>query len=274
MSVRVETDVPLSGLTTLRLGGPARRLVTVASERELIDAVRGADAAGEGLLVLGGGSNVVVGDDGFPGTVVRIATRGIRVESDDDCSGATVAVAAGEPWDDVVGHAVDHGWAGIEALSGIPGSTGATPVQNVGAYGQEVSDSVARVRTWDRERGAVRTFASGECGFAYRDSRFRGSDRWVVLEVVFQLRHADVGVPLRYAELARRLGVESGVRAPLADVREAVLHLRRGKGMVLDAGDRVTWSAGSFFTNPLLAAVAAADLPAGAPRWPQAVGRV
>lgn len=272
--MQVDYDVPLADLTTLRLGGPARRLVTVTTEGQLCAAVRDADAAGEPVLVLGGGSNVVVSDAGFDGTVVHVATHGIRVESDDDCSGATVAVAAGEPWDDVVAYAVAAGWAGVEALSGIPGSTGATPVQNVGAYGQEVSDVVARVRTWDREAGAVRTFAAPDCAFGYRDSRFRGTDRWVVLEVVFQLAHGDLGPPVRYAELARRLGVEPGGRAPLAEVRDAVLALRRGKGMVLDPPDPDTWSAGSFFTNPLLDTDAAARLPADAPRWPQADGRV
>jgi UDP-N-acetylmuramate dehydrogenase len=188
--------------------------------------------------------------------VVRVETTGVQVESADSCGGATVRVAAGVDWDALVEQAVDTGWAGIEALSGIPGSTGATPVQNVGAYGQEVSDTIAQVRVWDRQTATVRTFAGPDCGFTYRDSRFKGGDgkggRYVVLEVVFQLRIGDVSQPVRYADLARSLQVEPGARVPLADVRAAVLELRRRRGMVLDAADPDTWSCGSFFTNPVL----------------------
>ena len=145
------------------------------------------------------------------------------------------------------------GWVGVEALSGIPGSVGATPIQNVGAYGQEVSQTISRVRVWDRRLKGVRTFAAADCGFGYRTSRFKADpSRHVVLDVTFQFRQGDLGAPVAYAELARTLGVEPGARAPMADVRRAVLGLRGGKGMVLDPADHDTWSAGSFFTNPVL----------------------
>ena len=265
--------------TTLRLGGPAARWVEATTDEELVDAVTAADDRGEPLLVLGGGSNLVVADAGFPGTVVHVATRGIVADVDDSgdpsCSGATVTVAAGESWDVLVAHAVERGWSGIEALSGIPGSVGATPIQNVGAYGQEVSQTIARVRVWDRVLRGVRTFAASECRFGYRSSRFKADPgRHVVLDVTFQFRMGSLAAPVQYAELARTLGVEEGQRAPLADVREAVLGLRGGKGMVLDADDHDTWSAGSFFTNPFLSPEQAAALPADAPRWEQPDGTV
>jgi UDP-N-acetylmuramate dehydrogenase len=264
----------LADLTTLRLGGPPRRLVHARTEAELLTAVRGADDAGTPLLLLAGGSNLVVGDDGFDGTVVRIETSGVDVATD-TCGGAFVTVAAGEGWDALVARAVDRGWVGIEALSGIPGSVGATPIQNVGAYGQEVADTVASVRTWDRVDRAQRTFAAADCGFGYRTSRFkRDPDRFVVLAVTFQFRLGDLSEQVRYAELARTLGVQVGDRALAADVRDAVLRLRGGKGMVLDEGDHDTWSAGSFFTNPVLTAEEAGALPAGAPRWEQPDGSV
>ncbi|WP_372727599.1 UDP-N-acetylmuramate dehydrogenase [Nocardioides sp.] len=262
--------------TTLRLGGPARHWVTATSEDELVAAVSAADEAGEPVLVLGGGSNLVVGDQGFSGTVVQIGTRGIDadVEAGEgaSCSGATVTVAAGERWDDLVAHAVDAGWTGIEALSGIPGQVGATPIQNVGAYGQEVAQTIASVRTWDRHDRAQRTFAAADCGFGYRTSRFKAEPgRYVVLAVTFQFRQGTLGAPVAYAELARTLGVEQGERAPLTAVRQAVLGLRAGKGMVLDPADHDTWSAGSFFTNPV---VAPDVVPPGAPAWPQPDGSV
>jgi UDP-N-acetylmuramate dehydrogenase len=264
----------LAALTTLRLGGAARELVRARTEDELVDAVQSADADGTPVLVLAGGSNVVVGDDGFDGRVVHVETRGVHVEQD-TCGGAVVTVAAGEPWDDLVTRAVAEGWVGLEALSGIPGSVGATPIQNVGAYGQEVADTVASVRCWDRVLRGQRTFAAADCGFGYRTSRFkRDPRRHVVLAVTFQLRLGDLSAPVRYAELARTLGVAVGERAPTADVREAVLALRRGKGMVLDDADPDTWSAGSFFTNPVLKPEAAAGLPPEAPRWEQPDGSV
>jgi UDP-N-acetylmuramate dehydrogenase len=262
----------LADLTTLHLGGPARELVHATTEDVLLDAVRRADADGTPLLLVAGGSNLVVADEGFDGTVVRIETTGVSVEKD-TCGGAVVTVAAGEPWDPLVARAVASGWVGVEALSGIPGSVGATPVQNVGAYGQEVADTIASVRCWDRVAGAQRTFFAADCGFGYRTSRFkRDPQRYVVLAVTFQLRLGDLGEPVRYAELARALGVEVGTRAPSADVREAVLGLRARKGMVLDPADHDTWSAGSFFTNPLVDADVLARLPAEAPRWEQPDG--
>lgn len=244
---------PLASLTTMRVGGPAGRLVTAESVDDIVDAVREVDDAQEPLLVLSGGSNLVVCDAGFAGTVVRIASRGVRVESRDRCAGVTVRVAAGEPWDDFVLRAVAEGWSGVEALSGIPGCVGSTPVQNVGAYGQEVADTIAQVRVWDRHRGRVRTLAAAECGFGYRDSLVkRAGGRFVVLEVVFQLALTDLSAPVRYADLASALEVTDGERVPLADAREAVLAQRRRRGMVLDPADHDTWSCGSFFTNPLL----------------------
>lgn len=272
----------LAGRTTLRLGGPAHRWVRATTEEELVAAVREADEAGVPLLLLAGGSNLVVADEGFAGTVVSIETRGISDDADGtgdpgdpSCGGVLVTAAAGESWDALVALAVDRGWRGVDALSGIPGSVGATPIQNVGAYGQEVADVIARVRCWDRVAGGTKTFAAADCGFGYRTSRFkREPNRYVVLAVTFQLRAGDLGTPVRYAELARALGVEPGRRAPVKDVREAVLELRRGKGMVLDPDDHDTWSAGSFFTNPVLGTGAPARLPAEAPRWPMPDGSV
>ncbi|HET9498691.1 MAG TPA: UDP-N-acetylmuramate dehydrogenase [Marmoricola sp.] len=269
--------VRLADHTTLRVGGPAAEYVEAVTPDEVVAAVREADRAGMPVLVLGGGSNVLVADEGFDGRVVHVASRGVRADADDPddlaCLGAvTVTVAAGEDWDGVVARAVRAGWVGVEALSGIPGSTGATPIQNVGAYGQEVAQTIASVRTWDRREDALRTFAAADCGFGYRTSRFKEEPgRYVVLEVSFLLRQGDLGAPVAYVELARALGLEVGARAPLADVRTEVLRLRAGKGMVLDTDDHDTWSAGSFFTNPV---VAPDVVPDGAPVWPQPGGRV
>jgi UDP-N-acetylmuramate dehydrogenase len=261
--------------TTLRLGGPARTWVRAETEDALVDAVRRADEAGEPVLVLAGGSNLVVADEGFPGTVVQVATTGVTADHEGDdptCGGVLVTVAAGEAWDPFVAQAVERRWVGLEALSGIPGSVGATPIQNVGAYGQEVAQTIASVRVWDRTLRGVRKFAAADCRFGYRTSRFKADPgRHVVLSVTFQLRQGELGAPVAYAELARALGVEAGTRAPMADVRRAVLDLRRRKGMVLDAGDHDTWSAGSFFTNPVLPPAA---VPEGAPAWPQPDGTV
>jgi UDP-N-acetylmuramate dehydrogenase len=223
------------------------------------------------VLVLAGGSNVVIADEGFPGTVVHVLTRGVERD------GATLTVQAGEPWDGVVAECVAAGLAGFECLSGIPGSTGATPIQNVGAYGQEVSETVESVRVLDRATGEVRTLAAEECGFGYRTSAFRYHDRRIVLAVTFRLREDGRSGPLRYAELARALDVPVGGTAPLADVRAAVLGLRRGKGMVIDPADPDSVSAGSFFTNPILdpaAYEALARRAADPPAWPEPDGRV
>ena len=275
-----DAPVRLSDHTTLRLGGPATEWMVASSELDLIEAVAAADIASDQLLVLGGGSNLVVADEGFDGTVVEVATTGVTADhegSDPTCGGVMVTVAAGERWDSVVAQAVERGWVGLEALSGIPGSTGATPIQNVGAYGQDVSQTIAQVRVWDRVLRGVRTFAAADCNFGYRSSRFKSTalDPWggrhVVLAVTFQLQVGTLSAPIAYAELARTLGVEVGDRVPLAEVREAVLGLRRGKGMVLDPEDHDTWSAGSFFTNPV---VDADRVPDGAPAWPQGDGTV
>jgi UDP-N-acetylmuramate dehydrogenase len=268
----VKTHVRLADFTTLRIGGLADKLVEVSTEDDLITAVRDADAAGEPVLLLSGGSNVVIGDDGFRGTVIKIATRGIRIDGG-LCSGAMVHIQAGEDWDAVVQRAIAEEWSGLESMSGIPGLTGSTPVQNVGAYGHEVAETIASVRVWDRVDNQVRTIFAADCGFSYRNSRFKADpSRYVVLEVAFQLRIGDLSAPVGYAELARVLDVDPGSRAPMTDVREAVLGLRRSKGMVLDEADHDTWSAGSFFTNPILDT--ASDVPAGAPQWPQPDGRV
>jgi UDP-N-acetylmuramate dehydrogenase len=258
-------------LTTLRLGGPPQSLVRVTTEAEILEIEEAEDDAGEAVLVLGGGSNLVVSDEGFGGAVVKIETSGVRAEVD-ECSGATVTVAAGENWDDLVARSVDEGWVGIEALSGIPGSVGAVPLQNVGAYGEEVASAIARVRVWDRGEERVRTFSAADCGFGYRTSRFKQElGRFVVLEVTFQFPLGDLSRPITYTELARALGIGVGERAPMTAVREAVLVLRRSKGMVLDPEDHDTWSAGSFFTNPV---VPVDVIPEGAPAWAQPDGLV
>jgi UDP-N-acetylmuramate dehydrogenase len=260
--VVAEIRTPLSELTTLRLGGPAARFVTAGDEASIVDAVRRADADAEPLLILAGGSNVVVADEGFAGTVLRIASGGIARRDAPD-GRALLEVAAGEPWDPFVERCVAGGLAGVECLSGIPGSVGATPIQNVGAYGQEVSETIVSVRALDRADGTVADLGADDCAFTYRSSAFkRRPGRWIVLAVTFGLEPSGRSAPIRYAELARRLGVQVGDRAPLGDVREAVLELRRRKGMVIDPADPDSVSAGSFFTNPVLDAAAFADLEA------------
>ncbi|MGA4777454.1 UDP-N-acetylmuramate dehydrogenase [Cellulosimicrobium sp. 72-3] len=286
----------LAELTTLRVGGPADRYVEAHSEAELLEIVRAADEAGEPLLVVGGGSNLLVGDEGFGGVVVRDLRRGITVDAEDSCGGASFHAPAGQDWDELVARAVAEEWVGVEALSGIPGTVGAAPVQNIGAYGQDVAGVVSTVRVWDRARSRVRTLALGELAFGYRTSLLKrsmhvdagaGSDddgpwypspRYVVLDVGFQARLGSLSAPVAYPELARTLGVQVGDRAPSADVRAAVLALRARKGMLLDgvgpdvdpaAGpDHDRWSAGSFFTNPVVPAEQADLLPAEAPRYP------
>ncbi len=267
------TSTLLSSLTTSAVGGPAGKYIEARTEAEIIDAVRTADAAGEQVLIIAGGSNLLISDDGYPGTVVKIASEGFTVNAEDSCGGVAVVVQAGHNWDQLVDYAVRHAWSGIEALSGIPGSTGATPVQNVGAYGADVSQTIAAVRTWDRERNAVQTFTNSELKFGYRDSILKqttvnGSPRYVVLTVEFQLPLGRMSAPIRYAELARSLGVEAGKRAYSNDVRREVLRLRASKGMVLDPADRDTYSTGSFFTNPIVPEAEAASLPENAPRYP------
>nr|WP_245984462.1 UDP-N-acetylmuramate dehydrogenase [Streptomyces tateyamensis] len=247
--MHVTENAPLAPLTTLRLGGPARRLVTAHTDQEVLETVRAADAAGEPLLVIGGGSNLVIGDAGFDGTVLRIATTGRTVR------GTTLELAAGEPWAAAVAEVVhEHGLAGLEFLAGIPGSAGATPVQNVGAYGQEVAQTITEVVAYDRRAGETVTLTNAECAFSYRHSRFKAEpDRYVVLRVRFALEDAaGASSPIRYPEVARTLGAEAGSRVDLRTAHRTVLELRANKGMVLDEQDHDTWSAGSFFTNPIL----------------------
>jgi UDP-N-acetylmuramate dehydrogenase len=261
--VHERTDIRFSDLTTLRLGGLAGRFVDARTDDEVIDAVTSASGP---VLVMSGGSNLVVADEGFAGTVVRVANRGVTIED------GRVTVAAGEPWDEFVAHCVKEGLSGVECLSGIPGSAGATPIQNVGAYGQDVSQTIVAVRVYDRDRGEIATLSSVDCGFGYRTSALKGSDRYVVLEVTFALpRSAEAG-PVRYAELVRAVGD----RPSLAEVREAVLTLRRRKGMVIDPDDPDSVSAGSFFVNPVLSAEEFASLAPGEnpPGWPEPDGRV
>ncbi|WP_206662307.1 UDP-N-acetylmuramate dehydrogenase [Propioniciclava sinopodophylli] len=281
----------LADHTTLRVGGPAARWIEATTTEALVAAIADADAAGEPVLVLSGGSNVLVADAGFDGVVVHVATSGVSTdggtfcEIDADavgptgdgasCGGILVEVQAGENWDDFVAWTVAQGYIGVEALSGIPGAVGSTPIQNVGAYGQEVAQTIWSVRTWDRRDRTYRTFANADCDFSYRHSRFKAEPgRYVVVSVTFQFLQGSLGAPIRFGELARRLEVEAGGRAPLVDVRDTVLALRRGKGMVLDADDHDTWSAGSFFTNPIVDAEVAALLPQDAPRFPTEDGRV
>jgi UDP-N-acetylmuramate dehydrogenase len=282
VSLTIRDDVPLAPLTTLDLGGRARHLVDAATEEAVIEALRWASARGLRAFILGGGSNVVVADRGFDGLVVRVTARGRAFATVGDET--RVTAAAGEPWDDLVADTVARGLAGLECLSGIPGLVGATPVQNVGAYGQEVADTIRAVRVLDRGDGSIADLSPEACAFAYRDSAFRRApDRWVVLAVTFGLRAG--GAPtLRYRELADAL---AGDGAPtLATTRAAVIALRRRKSMVLDAADPNRRSAGSFFTNPIvdadvaerLAARAAAEglapTAADVPRWPAGPGRV
>jgi UDP-N-acetylmuramate dehydrogenase len=245
------TTTRLAAYTTLRMGGPAGQLLTVTNADEIMQSVRAAAATGEPTLVLGGGSNVVVADDGFAGTVILNRAGGVRVV-DTDGETVTVRVAGGTDWDDVVATAVTESWSGVECLSGIPGSAGATPIQNVSAYGQEVRETLVAVRAFDRSLDQPVTMRPDECGFGYRTSVFKRSARWVVLSTDFQLLRSPESAPVRYPELAKKLGIALGDRAPLADVRTAVLALRAGKGMVLDPADPDSCSVGSFFVNPVL----------------------
>ncbi|MCP2326424.1 UDP-N-acetylmuramate dehydrogenase [Hamadaea flava] len=272
----VSPDVSLARWTTLGLGGPAQRMIVANSVDEIVQSVR--SAADGPALILAGGSNVVVGDDGFPGVVVLVRSAGWTVTADD---GGTVdlVVQAGQDWDGFVAYTVAEGLAGVECLSGVPGSTGATPIQNVGAYGQDVSEVITAVTVLDRLADEVVELSAAECEFAYRGSRFKHNDRWVVLSVAMRLVRSPLSTPIRYAELARRLGVEPGDHVNLGQVREAVLALRRGKGMVLDPEDPDTRSVGSFFMNPVLSAsayqmfLAKADGREGT-TWPEADGKV
>lgn len=264
----------LSDYTSFRVGGPAQEIVNASNESEIIAAVQAADDAGKPVLILGSGTNVLVSDEGFKGVVIHVASSEVEAEVD-ACSGATLTIGAGEVWDAFVATTIARGYAGLETLSGIPGTVGAAPIQNIGAYGHEVSEFITRVRTYDRKERRVRTFTNEECNFTYRSSRFKiDRDRYVILDVGFQLRIGESSAPIYYAELARALGIEVGGKASVVATREATLKLRESKGMLLDPKDHDSWSAGSFFTNPIVSAEVASRLPEDAPRWVQPDGRV
>ena len=261
----------LSTFTTLGVGGPATRIIHVTTETELIDAVISADNSKTPILILGGGSNVLISDSGFAGTVIRVETTGNTYEID-ACSGGTLTVSAGSDWDEFVAFTIEKGLANLESLSGIPGTVGGAPIQNIGAYGHEVSEVIARVRTFDRDKQEIKTFTASQCGFGYRNSIFKTeANRYVILDVTFQLRLGEESLPIGYVELAKELGVEIGARVAITKVREAVMKLRGAKGMLVGSGIN---SAGSFFMNPILDKVIADKLPSDAPRWPLPDGRV
>lgn len=268
--------IRFADLTTLQVGGPIGRLVTAATRDELVALVREAEGSGEPWMVLGGGSNLLVGDDGFPGTVVRIATRGIEVLPGADEGTVHLRVQAGENWDELVAYTVERGYSGLEALSGIPGSVGASPVQNIGAYGQELANALVGIEFLDEGADEPRFMAADELELGYRTSVLKQGLRGVVVSVEFALHDTTaerevlgeaLGIPVAYAQLAQALGVQLGDRVPVARVREAVLALRSGKGMVLDPDDPDSVSAGSFFTNPIVSEHVARTLPGEAPRW-------
>jgi len=271
-------NVGLAAFCTMGVGGPARYFVEARDEAAVVDALAWAQARGLDARILGGGSNVLVADAGVDGLVIRLAVRGI--DTREEAGAVMVTAAAGEPWDDLVRLTVERGWSGLECLSGIPGLVGATPIQNVGAYGQDVSETITAVRALDRRRGRVATLSGVECGFAYRDSAFKSGEpgRWVVLAVTYRLVPGGAAA-VRYADVERGLR-EAAIEAPtLADVRDTVLRVRRAKSMVLDDADPNRRSCGSFFTNPIVtvqeAARAQAAVPAGVmPQWPQADGRM
>jgi len=257
----------LSNHTTLRVGGPAANFVRASNESEIIEAIT--NAGEQPILILGSGSNVLISDTGFPGTVIKIENNQLTADVD-ACSGATLNIGAGEDWDVFVKTTIDRGWAGLETLSGIPGTVGASPIQNIGAYGHEVSEFIMRVRTYDRQNKVIKTFTNDECQFTYRNSLFKKQPgRFVILEVQFNLRRGEMSDPITYEELAEELGIAVGQKSEVTKVREAVLKIRARKGMLLDEKDRDTYSAGSFFTNPI---VAENLIPEGAPKYPQGDG--
>ena len=264
----------LSNFTTLKVGGPAQKIVHAHTEDELVEFVKAADKAGEQVLILGGGSNLLISDAGFAGTVIRVESKGNALDYD-ACSGGMIEVSAGEDWDKFVALTIEKGFADLESLSGIPGTIGGAPIQNIGAYGHEVSETIARVKAYDRTKGEITTFTNEQCRFSYRNSVFKAeAGRYVILNVTFQLRKGEKSLPITYAELAKFLSINIGDRAPVVEVRKAVLQLRGRKGMLIDAGDVNSNSAGSFFVNPILNKEIADKLPADAPRWPQTDGRI
>ncbi len=262
----------LSKYTSFHVGGPAQKIITVSTQEEIIAAIEG--AGDSTILILGGGTNVLVADSGFEGTVIRISNNSVEAEID-ACSGATMTIGAGENWDSFVETCIARGIAGLETLSGIPGTVGAAPIQNIGAYGHEVSEFITRVRTYDRQKKEIRTFTNSECEFSYRSSHFKAHPgRYVVLEVAFQIRRGEMSDPITYAELSKKLGIDMGDKAEVSKVRQAVLELRAAKGMLINSADKDSWSAGSFFTNPIISQQAADGLPNATPKWPLTDGRV
>jgi len=301
--VRTTEQVLLADHTTLRLGGPAARFVAATTADELVETIRAADLTAEPVLVLGGGSNLVVADEGFPGVVVLAGASGVSFAADGDA--VLMTAAGGQDWDELVQLCLAEGLSGVECLAGIPGRAGATPIQNVNAYGQDVAHTITSVQAYDRLRDQVVPIPAADCGFGYRTSMFKrqaggsgrgaalnpaaATGRFVILTVTFRLAASPLSAPVRYGELSRLLGVTEGGRVPLAAARTAVLELRRSKGMVLDDGDPDTRSAGSFFTNPVVTAAQFADLAATAaarataadpaaaaqiPNWPAEDGRM
>ena len=262
----------LSKYTSFRVGGPATKIVQVSTEAEIIAAIE--EAGDSPILIMGAGTNVLIADKGFEGTVIRISNNSVQAEVD-ACSGATLTIGAGEDWDTFVQTTIDRGFAGLETLSGIPGTVGAAPIQNIGAYGHEVSEFITRVRTYDRQEKALKTFTNSECEFSYRNSYFKAHPgRYVVIEVQFQIRRGELSDPITYVELSKKLGIEPGEKAPVVATRAAVLELRASKGMLLKNDDHDSWSAGSFFTNPIISQQAADLLPNAAPKWSLNDGRV
>jgi UDP-N-acetylmuramate dehydrogenase len=262
----------LRDYTSLRVGGPAKSFIEVGTEAEIIAAIE--NAGDLPILIIGGGTNILVADSGFAGQVIRITSHELQAEFD-ACSGATLTIGAGEDWDSFVATTIERGFAGLETLSGIPGSVGAAPIQNIGAYGHEVSEFITQVRTYDRQAKAIKTFTNQGCDFSYRNSHFKAHPgRYVVLDVQFNLRKGEFTTPITYAELAKKLGITLGEKAEVTATRAAVLALRGAKGMLLNPDDHDSWSAGSFFTNPIISKELAAKLPEGAPRWPTADGLV
>lgn len=262
----------LSQYTSLHVGGPAQKIIQVSNEAEIIAAI---EAAGDSpILIMGGGTNVLIADSGFAGTVIRISNNSVQAEVD-ACSGATLTIGAGEDWDTFVETTIEGGFAGLETLSGIPGTVGAAPIQNIGAYGHEVAEFITRVRTYDRQKKEIKTFTNSECEFSYRNSHFKSHpERYVVLDVQFQIRRGEMSDPITYLELAKKLGIEPGDKARVVQTRAAVMELRGSKGMLLNNEDKDSWSAGSFFTNPIISQQAADALPNAAPKWPLNDGRV
>lgn len=257
-------------LTTFRIGGEIKEFVDGNSEEIILRTL----ADSSDVQIIGGGSNILASDASHSDVVLQINTQGSELDYD-SCAGGLITVAAGVTWDDFVAQTIEADFVGLETLSGIPGRVGAAPIQNIGAYGQEFSEVVARVRTWDRELKEQKTFTANQCGFGYRTSLFKETpNRFVILDVTVQLKKGELSLPIQYAELANELGINEGERAPLKAVRSKVLEIRTRKGMLLSDSDRDSWSAGSFFINPSVSAAKASELPTNAPRWTNPDGSI